>query len=378
MLYGFCGFFFFIPVATSPAVIAGLFTISIWIFSGKFIRDREWLNKEWTLPVIVFMFLPWIGLLYTEDLPTGLGLAKKSYYWLYAFAIASQSFRDRAKAFINSYLLGLSLTVCIALLQYIGLVPMPKGFATGFIGGGSPYIMYSLLLVFGMLILSYYCSSAATKKRKMLLLLLICAYFLSLSVVPGRIGYLAFAALSPLMLYNILGKKRLIGVAALTVLTVALLLSSSFVQDRIRLAVNEVRDYQHGNKVSSVGARLYMWDGAVRIFLENPIVGVGTGGYKNAMMKYKDDPSLEDPVHPHNSFLYLASSFGVVGLSAFLWLIAVFLLKGWRARHGIAGYSVLTFGLVLLIGGLTDTQFLSLATGAMFALLIGLEMEKAG
>ncbi|MGD2079954.1 MAG: hypothetical protein PVJ36_02335, partial [Nitrospirota bacterium] len=86
MFYSFCGFFFLIPLATSPAVIAGLFTISIWIISGKFIRDREWLRKKWTLPVIAFMFLPWVGLLYTEDLQTGLGFAKKSYYWLYAFA----------------------------------------------------------------------------------------------------------------------------------------------------------------------------------------------------------------------------------------------------------------------------------------------------
>jgi O-antigen ligase len=377
MFYGFCGFFFFIPIATSPAVVTGLLTLSIWIFTGKFIRDREWLKKKWTLPVIIFMLLPWVGLIYTEDLSNGLDFAEKSYYWLYAFAIASQSMRNRSKAFINSYLLGLSLTVCISLLQYIGLVPMPKGFATGFIGGGSPYIMYSLLLVFGMIVLSFYFKTVVTKRQKMFLMLLLCAYFLSLFVIPSRIGYLAFAALSPLILYNIFGKKRLMGIAALTVVAVALLLSSSVVQDRIWLAVKEVKDYQHGNKVSSVGARLWMWDGAVKIFLENPIVGVGTGGYRHAMVKYKDDPNLEDSTHPHNSFLYLASSFGIVGLSAFLWLIAVFLQKGWQARHGIVGYSVLTFGLVLLIGGLTDTQFLSLATGEMFALLMGLETQKA-
>jgi O-antigen ligase len=377
MFYGFCGFFFFIPVATSPAVITGLFTLSVWIFSGKFVRDREWLNKKWTLPVIIFMLLPWAGLLYTEDLTTGLDLAKKSYYWLYAFAIASQFLRHRAKTFINFFLMGLSLTVCISLFQYIGFVPSPKGFATGFIGGASPYITYSLLLVFGMLILSYYCRTAATRKRKALLLLLICAFFLSLAVVPGRIGYLAFAALSPLMLYNILGRRRLLGVVALSVFAIALLISSSVVRDRIWLAVDEVRDYQHGEKASSVGARLWMWDGAVNIFLENPIIGVGTGGYKNAMMKYKDDPSLQDPDQPHNSFLYLAASYGVVGLAAFLWLIIVFLRKGWQARHGIAGYSVLAFGLVLLIGGLTDTQFLSLPTGEMFALLMGLETGEA-
>jgi hypothetical protein len=468
---------------------------------------------------------------------------------------------------------------------------MPKGYATGFMGGHSPYIIYSLLLVFGMLVLSFYFHAAATKKRKMFLIFLMCAYFLSLSVVPGRSGYLAFAALSPIMLYNIMGKKHPTGVIAAALIVLALLLSSSMVQDRIRLAANEVKEYyNHGNINSSVGVRLYMWDRSVRIFLEHPLIGVGTGGYKIAMMEYNENGLLQKALatgdldgngkdevivdfgssqgtfvyyndsawsklhglspgavatgdldgngkdevivdfgssqgiyvyyndsaweklhglspeaiatgdldgdgkdemivgfgssqgtfvyyndsawsklhglspgavatgdldgsgkdetivgfgsaygtsayynnaswaklhnlspeamatgdlngsgeddlvmdfgsdyfifvlydgvdrsrlyprpsrytHPHSSFLYLASSFGVLGLSTYIWVMVVFLRKGWRGRYGIAGYSVLTFGLVLLIGGLTDTQFLTLASGEMFALLMGLETE---
>ena len=380
MFWGFCGTFFFIPVATSPAVIAGLLTLSLWIFSGKFIKDRHlWLKQKWFFPVLLFMALPWIGLLYTNDIKTGMHFAEKSYYWLYAFAIASLSLQSYpAKSLINAYLLGLTFTVSISILQFAGLIPMRKGFAAGFFGGGSPYITYSILLVFGLLVLSFYYKKSNISKQKILLLFLILMYLLNLVVIPGRSGYLAFIILCPLIFYNIFGKKNVLKIVSAVILITVILFLSPTVQNRIKLAVNEVNLYYQGNKNTSVGLRLYMWDGAVKLFLENPVIGVGTGGYKKAMMKYKDNPELPDLVQPHNSFLYMAVSFGIVGLFSLTWLFIVFLKKGWQARDTIAGFSVLSFGVVLLIGSLTDTQILSLATAKMFALLTGIRAEQNG
>lgn len=379
MFLGFCGLFFFIPIATSPAVILGIVTLSLWVFSGRCIRDRRWLRREWTLPVLAMMALPFIGLLYTSDLQTGLKFAKKSYYWLYAFAIAGVSAGESSRrAFINSYLLGISFAVAISVLQYLGLVPMPKGHATAFMGGQSPFITYSLLLVFGMLLLSHHFRTADTPGRRTMLLVLLGAFLFNLAVVPGRIGYVAFVCLSPLIVHNLLGGKHLFRAAAIAALLVAALLLSPTVQQRVKLAADEVRGYSRGEKTSSVGFRLYMWDGALRIIRENPFIGTGTGGYKDAMMKYKDSPDIPDTVQPHNSFLYMATSFGAVGLALFLWLLAVFFRKGWQRRESLAGFAVLSFGCVLLIGGLTDTQFLSLATSKLFALLMGVNVEDSG
>jgi O-antigen ligase len=139
----------------------------------------------------------------------------------------------------------------------------------------------------------------------------------------------------------------------------------------MRLVVDEVGAYySEGEIETSVGARLYMWDGAYRIFIEDPIIGVGTGGYMIEMAKHSEFPVAPD--HPHNSFLYLASCFGLVGLSVFLWVLIVLMTKGWRARDSVPGFAVLAFSLVLIIGSLTDTQILSLATGTMFALFTGM------
>lgn len=372
LFWSFCCMFFFIPVATSPAVIAGALSLAIWVFSGKFVKDRQkWLKEEWCMPVVLFMLLPWAGLLWTEDFATGLDLASKSYYWLYAFAIASLSLHNYQKTLIISYLSGLSLSAGISILQYIGLVPMPKGYPAGFMG----YINYSLLLVFGLLILSFYYQKVKNRKYKILLLFLMAIYLFNLSINRGRIGYLAFVILSPWMLYNILGRKHFLKIASGMLVMVVILSLSPVVRDRTKHALDDVKAYyQQGKILTSIGARLYMWDRAIKIFLKHPVIGAGTG------IKY----NLVEPglslffVHPHNSFLYIASSYGIVGLSLFLWLLIVFIKKGWQARETVEGFSVLSFGAVLLIGSLTDTQILSLATAKMFALLMGIRNGITG
>jgi O-antigen ligase len=376
LFWSLCSTFFFIPIATSPAVIAGLVSLAIWIFSGKMLRERhKWLHQSWTAPVIVFVLLPWVGLLWTNDLKTGLDFAGKSYYWLFAFAIFSLDFhKHQPKTFINAYLVGLSFTTLIGMLQLFHLIPMKKGFATGFFGGGSPYITLSLLLVFGILIVSFYYHRAETAKPRLLLIGLMVMFFLNIVVIPGRSGYLSLIFLSPVILKNIFGKRRLLISIAIAILILPLVFFlSPVVQNSVKNAVHEVKAYYQHDRNTSVGMRLYMWDKAARMFLEKPIIGVGTGGFKKAIIKYKDDPSLPDFEQPHNSFLYMAASFGIIGIISLLWLFAVFLIKGWRSRNDVVGFSVLSFGLVLIIGSLTDTQILSLATAKMFALLMGVK-----
>lgn len=366
--------FFLIPIATSPALIAGGLSLAVWIFSGKFIKDRDkWLDQDWTKAVILFMLLPLAGLLWTGDMATGLKFAKKSYYWLYPFAIASIYRNDQTKILIRAFLAGLTLTAIAAILQKMGIIPMPNGFAAGYMS----HIIFSLMLVYGMLLLSFYSSRVKHKREKVGILFLMLIYLVCLSVNIGRIGYLAFVVLSPWMLYNILGQKHTIKIAAAVLAGIAILSFSPTVQDRTMKAVNEVKlYYNNGSKVTSVGLRLHMWNGAVKIFLQNPIIGVGTGGYKQAMKKYRDDPKLPDFAHPHNSFLHMAVSYGIVGLLSLIWLLTVFIKKGWQSRNTIEGFSMLSYGVVLIIGSMTDTQILSVATGIMFALLTGLQTNR--
>ncbi|MBI4690357.1 MAG: O-antigen ligase family protein [Nitrospirae bacterium] len=375
LFWGFCGTFFFIPVATSPAIITGILTLAIWVFSGKFTKDKNrWLKEKWVLPVFLISILPWIGLTYTSDVVKGLDFAKKSYYWLYAFAIASLTFHGyRAKALLNSFLLGLSFTAVAFGAQLIGIIPKPKVSSLGFIG----HINASLLFVCGILILSFYFSKANGMKRKGLIAIVMAFFSLTVAFNIGRIGYFTFMLLLPLVAYNLLGQRHILKIVGVSILIIGLFLMSPTVQTRISSVVSDIRAYEQMNPNTPIGLRLHMWKGAVKIFLDNPIIGVGTGGYQSAMKRYENpmlNLDLREFHQPHNSFLYMAASFGIIGLISLLYLFFIVLQNGWRYRDDLIGFSVLSFGLVLFIGSLTDSQILSVQTGMLFALFTGLQM----
>lgn len=375
--YSFCLLFFLLPVAKSPPLIAGGLVLLIWLLSGSFIKDYKiWLGQDWTLPVIFFVLLPWVGLIWTNDIEKGIPFAEKSYYWLFAFAISSIPY-VRTVYFIWAFLAGLSLNVGISILQCAGIVPyLRDDFATGLLTGINPYISYSLILVLGMLIISFYFSKTDKKWQKVSLIILIAAYIFNLSMIYGRSGYIAFIILSPFLIYNLVGKKHFLMSILAAVLITGLFMLSPMVQHRINLIKEEVSLYYHGQKFTSVGLRLHMWEGSINIFMDNPLIGVGTGGFEKSLKQYDPAPALPGLDQPHNSFLYMATSFGVIGVFSILWLFFVFLRKGWKYRKNIQGYSMLMFGIILIIGSMTDTQILSRITGILFALFMGMRVNE--
>jgi len=79
--------------------------------------------------------------------------------------------------------------------------------------------------------------------------------------------------------------------------------------------------------------RLEIWGMAFRLVAEHPLLGVGLGNFQAAYGKLMvpDLPlltyPLELPEHAHNLFLNLAVEVGLVGVSAFAWLLAVAFLR---------------------------------------------------
>jgi O-antigen ligase len=373
IFWAFCGMFFSLPIGTTPSVIFGMLALLLWALSCRFFKDRYlWIkNRKIFLPVVVFMAIPWIGLIYTEDLATGLDFARKSYYWLFAFAIASLSFSNYSpKTFFRAFLLGLTIASLVSILQFIGLIPIREWLPTAFEGR---QITMSLLFVLGMSITSFYFFKENRLKYRILLLLLILLFLFTLSISEGRAGYLAFIILSPLIVYNLLGQKHIFRITAVSILIVGTLFLSPPVQHRLDQAANDIRLYSEGNPRTSIGKRFHMWEGAIRIFLKNPIIGVGTGEYQLVMEEFSV-PALGGMEFrdPHNSFLHMAVNHGIVGLISICWLFALMLKTGWKHRHTIIGFSIFSYGLILFIGSLTATQILIPITGMLFALFIGL------
>ena len=371
---GYSGMFFFVPVATSPTVICGVFVLSVWIISGKFLRDiHKWWKSDIKLPIMVLIILPWIGLVYTPLPDDGFRVAMKTHYWLYAMAIVSiLNTQRQPDLIIKMYLSGLSLNSAISILQFAGVVPLKNGLTTGLLGGSSAHITYSLLLTVGILISSFYFLKAQSKRERILYIFIMLQYVATISFIGGRSGYIALIVLSPFIVYNIIGQRHIFKILVISVVAVSLLFTFPVVRSRFSKAKEDIIQYKQGNINTSIGLRFHMWGIALSEIKKNPFLGIGTAGFKKSWEVYKKDPSLPFFSHPHNSFLYMAVSFGLSGLVVFCWLLFVMLKRGWGNRNSALGFAVFAFTTVFIIGSLTDTQVLPFATAIALSLFAGI------
>lgn len=370
---GYLGMFFFLPIATSPTVICGVFVLGVWIISGKFLRDiTTWQNSKIVLPVVILIVLPWTGLMYTPLPADGFPVALKTHYWLYAIAIAPViTPRRQPDLIIKMFLLGLSLNSTISILQFAGLIHLKKELATGLLGGSSAHIPYSLLLTIGILIASFYFLKAQSKRERLLYISAMIQYFATIGFTGGRSGYVALIVLSPFIVYNIIGQQHIVKILIVSVIAVSFLFSFPVVQSRFLKAKEDIVLYTQGNVNTSIGLRFHMWEIALSEIKKNPILGIGTAGFKKSWELHKKDPSLPFYDHPHNSFLYMMVSFGIVGLVAFCTLLFIMLKRGWKCRDSALGFAVFTFTTVFIVGSLTDTQVLPFATAIALPLFTG-------
>lgn len=366
-----------VPIAKSPAIIAGVLSLAVWIFTGNFFKyRRRWLTQKWSIVVIALTLLPWIGLLWTENRSIGMEFAKDSYYWLYVFAIASISFTAyKSEVLLKAYLWGLSFTVFLAIMQYVGIVPtrshgIPIGLHSAFLTG-----TFSLFILHGILLLSFYFKNSDKKINKIFIVLLMAVYFFVLSfVIYGRVGHLAFLILCPIIIYNLFGGKHFVKIFIIFVLMVGILIISPLVQNSIKYAESDLKQYFEGTNVNtSLGARLCMWKLSARLFLENPILGSGSGGFKIAWRKYKPDPNMPNFDEPHNTFFYILANFGILGMIPLILLFVILFRSGWQYRNDLIGFTILSFALLLLIGSLFTTMIAGATSTAWVTIFTGLQ-----
>lgn len=374
--YGYAGLFFSVPLATSPTVICGAFVLLVWLLSGKFLEDiSSWTHSGMMIPVGLLIVLPWVGLIYTPVPDDGFPVALKTHYWLYAFALSSLlTARRNADFLLRMFLAGLSFNSAVSILQYVGIVPLKKGVATGLLGGSSAWIAFSLLLTTGILVASFYFFTSRSKKERAVYACLMLLYFFVLGFTGGRSGYIALIVLSPVIAYNLVGQRHIVKILVISILAVSFLFTSPVVRSRFEKAKEDINQYQQGNVNTSLGLRYYMWKIALLETKSHPFLGVGTAGFKKSWEVYKkDDLSLPPSVfHPHSSFLYMLVSFGISGLVAFCWLLSIMLKKGWKERQSALGFAVLAFTLVFIIGSFTDTEVIVFTTSVALTLFVGL------
>ncbi|MEL6797756.1 MAG: O-antigen ligase family protein, partial [Planctomycetota bacterium] len=144
-------------------------------------------------------------------------------------------------------------------------------------------------------------------------------------------------------------------------------------QDKIRSRVDEAKReidaaLTEGNKHTSTGGRIVMLEWATQAIKAEPVLGVGTGGYRAWVNERQAEQGINPNSqrvldHAHNTYLHIGATQGAIGLALFLTVAGLALQNTGPQSPSDAGVLAAILGLLLI--GVFDTVAVNAQTSAL-------------
>ena len=189
-----------------------------------------------------------------------------------------------------------------------------------------------------------------SSKRKMLLTLSSVLVLLSVLATFGRSAWIAIALIGGLGL--VFSGRKLLRAAALfiTIAVIALLVSIPEIQDRLLSSF----------ELSQNADRLNLWKTSLAMVSDKPLLGIGPGLFGEFFNAYKVPGTYGATGHPHNDYLNLAATSGILGLLAWLlmwgyWFF--YTVRVYRNSSPTSANRQLLFGITLSLAGILVAAF---------------------
>jgi O-antigen ligase len=331
------------------------------------------------LPLALYLFAAVIGLLFTEHLADGIGIMNKIVGLLLVYLMVSvlldsidtgETVYQNAEKLLLAFLIGIAALNVIAFMTYLGLVGHKK-FVVPLAPLNVHHIWFSNLNAIGMYTAVAFLlfSSRRQDARYRIFFfsfLLVCGVSVLLSL--SRTAWFGIFLTTIILIYLTIKKKKVFFISLLGMLGagVGLYFFNQIVHARLNAIVSDILLFSTGRAKTNIGERFLMWKAAFRMFLSNPLVGVGTGDYVPTMSRYMasgEFPSyLAEFNQPHNMYLFALATNGLMGLSALLYIFyrglryALPLFKSVDEKRLFAFLATATT-VHFMIAGMTDSFF---------------------
>ena len=330
-------FSFMISIAVGNILLTLI--LLLWLWEGKFHEKFQQVkHNPFAWAAVAFVGLHFLGLLWTSDWEFAAFVLKKEFKFLMVPVLMTVLKREHISYYLLGFLLSMSLLVGISYGIYLELIPPYAIFGLETVQDPTPFvghIVYNPVLAFTLYMILYvvFLSGELSWKFKALGLVLFVMMGINMFLTQGRMGQVVFLVLLSLFVFQYYRGKVLKPalVALLLVVTIApaAYLFSPVVKDRVNLAIHEVQNYEQASN-SSMGLRVIMLLNSFQLIEENPLLGVGTGDYRQeyARVNQENFPEAtrgEVLAHPHNVYVQEMVQFGVLGLLVLGYLFYVML-----------------------------------------------------
>jgi len=374
---------FSIPLSTSAVSVLAVLILTAWVIGGDY--SRKWAvitGNSVSLALLFYLGLFFLGLLWTQNIGTGLEMIEKQWKLLLFPVLLSSLVYSHRRRYVVSFLAGLTVAMLMTYLAWFDILHY---------GGVTPehptkrlfHVVYNPLLAFGFYLV---CHEALWGKwvgiRRLGLTLLAACMAVDMFITEGRTGQVVFFVLLGLLFFQFFNRNKLKAVF-LVLLILPLTFAAGYqlsptFQRRVDTAGLEIREFQE-NPNTSIGLRLLFWKNSWRIITAHPLLGVGTGDFQSSYAEVNAElsPDMVATDNPHNQYIFILCQFGILGLLSLLSIFfaqihqAITIKDDWRRVR----FAFPVFFLTIM---LAESYLVVYETGFFFALFSAILFARPG
>ncbi|MCW8954531.1 MAG: O-antigen ligase family protein [Sulfurimonas sp.] len=381
--YIFVLYAFLLPLSRAAITLLTALLFILWLFTDDFREKINFLkSNKAVIYLVAFVAFSLLSLLWTDNVSSGLYYIRKYWYFLPIFVIATTVEKRFIYHGVSAFLLGMLASEIISYGIFLEL------WSTRHSSPSDPtpfmsHVQYSMFLAFtSLLILNRLFKETELKWRAIYFL-----YFLTatsnLFLNGGRTGQLAF--ILSIFVVGILNiKHRVVAFASMFVLLTAILFTaynvSPVFKSRVHTSIAESKNILDSNHKGSLGQRISMWTVGTKIFLDNPVAGLGVSCEMNVLNDYIDKyyPDMSNIKHTnsyHSNYIQPLAQLGIIGF--ILYMMFIYSLITLKIHNREYKNMLIIFVIVYSISSIFETMFHSQFGEALLALFVGIFIAES-
>lgn len=295
---------------------------------------------------------------------------------------------EHKKQLLLGYCLGVAVLMLPTLLDGFGIIHFFNFNITSYRNAaysasqnGAPNLVYwrnQIVHGFHVSILFSACLIGAFYYKKYRNILLIISGLCLIDIVffiYGRMALLSLLAsiITIAIIYSPTKKRIALILTFIVVASSAVYFIVPTIQTRVDSIANQENAYSKDKNIStSGGIRLHYWAKSWQLFKHSPIIGNGSGSFRQSMITDSDPLAFLGHRHAHNEYLTQLSQYGLIGFLLLISIITISLKNAKKIEDLWLSHVITTGIIVFALNALTDSSLHNDWEGWAFVLFVSI------